>query len=53
MYTGGMIDELIENVQQAEQHAFVRVTQAKKISNPPAFATYIYEFGRRQAFEVA
>lgn len=39
MYTGEMIDNLIEKVQKAEQTAFLRVTQGRRRTEsvPPAF----------------
>jgi hypothetical protein len=47
MYTGEMIETLIEKVEKAEATAFVRVTQAKRPANNAAFfTTFIYEFGR-------
>jgi hypothetical protein len=61
MYTGEMIDNLIESVESAEAMAFVRITRAKRPVNAAlGFNTYIFEFGRsgeahaeRRTIEVA
>ena len=53
MFTGQLIEELIEDVQQAEQKNFIRVTEARRPAGVPLYSTYIYEFGRREVFEVA
>ena len=51
MYTGEMIDNLIEDVQNAEALAFVRITHAKRpLQVVPSFNTYIFEFGRSEQF---
>jgi hypothetical protein len=51
MYTGEMIDDLIADVQHVEALAFVRITQAKRpLHVVPNFNTYIFEFGRSEAF---
>jgi hypothetical protein len=49
MYTGELIDNLVEQVESAELTAFVRVTEARKAKAlAPACNTYIYEFVRNQ-----
>jgi hypothetical protein len=49
MYTGELIEDLLEKVESAELTAFVRVTEARKAkSAAPAYNTYIYEFVRNQ-----
>jgi hypothetical protein len=51
MYTGEMIENLIEKVEDAEATAFVKVTQARRAANvTPLFETFIYEFGRSRDF---
>ena len=50
MYTGEMIEHLIEKVEDAEATAFVKVTQAKRANVAPLFETFIYEFGRSRDF---
>ena len=54
MYTGEMIDNLIEKVLNAEQCAQVSVVQARKPATV-AYNTFIYEFSqqRRDSAEVA
>ena len=49
MYTGEMIENLIEKVQCAEATSIVRVTQARRRASADiTFNTFIYEFGRAQ-----
>lgn len=53
MYTGQMIDNLIANVEHAEQGAPVRGAQGRRAVAAPAGNRYLYESGWRQAAEVA
>jgi hypothetical protein len=49
MYTGELIENLLEQVESVELTAFVKVTEARKPkSAAPAYNTYIYEFVRNQ-----
>ncbi|MBI2682765.1 MAG: hypothetical protein HYX26_06030 [Acidobacteriales bacterium] len=50
MYTGELIDQLIENVESVELGTFTRVVQARQPANVP-YHTYFYEF--RNSAEVA
>jgi hypothetical protein len=45
MYTGKMIDELLECVQRAEQHAGVecQITLKKTVLHSAGYSTHIYE----------
>jgi hypothetical protein len=49
MYTGELIENLVEQVESVELTAFVKVTEARKPKSA-AFShnTYIYEFVRSQ-----
>ena len=50
MYTGELIENLVEQVESVELTAFVKVTEARKPKSA-AFShnTYIYEFVRNQS----
>ena len=52
MYTGELINELLENVQDAERNVFVKVTAARKGSTQ-TYDTYMYDFGREALVGVA
>jgi hypothetical protein len=52
MYTGELINELLENVQDAERKVFIKVTAAHKVSTQK-FDTYMYDFGREELVGVA
>jgi hypothetical protein len=53
MYTGELINELIEDVENAERKVFVKVTTAKKPTGSQLFHTYMYDFGREELIGVA
>ena len=52
MYTGELINDLLENVQDAERNVFVKVTAARK-ADMQKFDTYMYDFGREAMVGVA
>lgn len=52
MYTGELIESLIDNVEDAERNALVTVTVASK-ARRQQYDTYIYEFGRQELIGVA
>lgn len=52
MYTGELINELLENVQDAERNVFVKVTAARK-ADAQKYDTYMYDFGREAMAGVA
>jgi hypothetical protein len=52
MYTGELINELLENVQDAERKVFIKVTAARK-AELQKFDTYMYDFGREELVGVA
>jgi hypothetical protein len=52
MYTGELINELLENVQDAERKVFIKVTTARK-AELQRFDTYMYDFGREELVGVA
>lgn len=43
MYTGTMIEELVETVRRAEEHALSERVQRTEIFHRDGYATYIYE----------
>jgi hypothetical protein len=53
MYTGELINELIEDVENAERKVFIKVTAAKKATDSQLFHTYMYDFGREELIGVA
>ena len=48
MYTGELINTLLENVEDAERKVLVQVTSARNASQTQVYNTYIYDFGRTQ-----
>jgi hypothetical protein len=52
MYTGELINELLENVQDAERKVFIKVSAARKGSTQN-YDTYMYDFGREELVGVA
>jgi hypothetical protein len=53
MYTGELINSLMESVEDAERNVFVKVTTARKSGDAQAFNTYMYDFGRADYLGVA
>jgi hypothetical protein len=53
MYTGELINSLMESVEDAERNVFVKVTAARKSSDAQVFNTYMYDFGRADYLGVA
>jgi hypothetical protein len=47
MYSGSMIDELIDKVREAEEHAFEAYVTEARLSAGARHSTYIYEFSLR------
>ncbi|HTD22971.1 MAG TPA: hypothetical protein VK738_09980 [Terriglobales bacterium] len=55
MYTGKMIDELVQCVQRAEQHVELecQIALKKAVLNSAGYATYIYESAKSEQTAVA
>jgi len=53
MYTGELINSLMENVEDAERNVLVKVTPVRKPNDSQVFTTYMYDFGRTDYLGVA
>jgi len=55
MYTGKMIDELVQCVQRAEQHVEIecQIALKKAVLNSAGYSTYIYESAQSEQTAVA
>jgi hypothetical protein len=53
MYTGELINSLVQNVENAERNLLVKVTPVRKADDSQVFTTYMYDFGRADYLGVA